>query len=326
MKILTEGLDFDDVLLVPQYSNVTTRAKVRLNGKVSSSLELALPILSASMSTVTEVDMALAVASAGGLGVLHRYNTPQVQAEMVKAVRGASRPVSAAIGVKPEDIGRAGMLVDQGVNLLVVDVAHADSKLTLDFVSELRRQSDVSIMVGNIATAHAARRLIDVGATALKVGIGNGSMCTTRKATGSGVPQLTAIMDVVKVADQFDVYVCADGGMYTSGDIVKALAAGADTVMVGSLLAGTDEAPGEFYHGRDGVKRKRYAGMASEYAKEAAGLPTEHIEGVSGMIESKGSVVDVLESLAQGMRSGFSYCGSYSLGELHAKAVFIKKG
>lgn len=473
MKIRREkGLTFDDVLLVPKRSPVASRQDVETTTRLTPSISLQVPILSANMDTVTEAAMAIAMAQIGGIGILHRFMTIEQQVRQVKQVKRAqgivvenphtiaadapialakrlmrrhdigglvvtasvttgndkmiglvtqrdvllapddevpvqsvmtlpeqiikSGPdtsldaartilhehrleklplvneqgdlvglitaqdvikrqehpdaskdmrgrlrVGAAIGVKPEDIERAGVLLDAGTDVLVLDIAHGHADHCIAMVSDLRRQyPNAQIVAGNVATAEGARELAEVGASAIKVGIGPGSICTTRIVTGFGVPQLTAIIDSVEGLRSagFDIPVIADGGIKTSGDVVKALAAGADSVMIGSVFAGCEEAPGSPVI-RDGQKVKVVRGMASLGAAMARRLAEQEQdesaesqvdwdkvvpEGVEAVVPYRGNVKEIVYQLVGGLRSGLSYGGARTIRELQENAEFIE--
>jgi len=461
------ALTFDDVLLVPGASQIMP-AQAQLKTRIAPNIELNLPLLSAAMDTVTEARLAIAMAQAGGLGVIHRNLTPEQQAEEVRRVkkfetgmvinpitigpdaslseaqkvmkahnisgipvveqagkgrlpgrlvgiltnrdvRFAGNPqqkiselmthenlitarenvsqeeakkrlhrhriekllvvdaqgrcvglitvkdiekaglnpnaakdaqgrlrVAAAVSVGKDGLERAERLRDAGIDMLVVDTAHGHSRRVLDSVKEIRRfiGSNTALMAGNIATAEAAKALIDCGADAVKVGVGPGSICTTRIIAGVGVPQLAAIMAAVEAAAKAGIPVIADGGIKYSGDFAKALAAGAAAAMVGSLLAGTEESPGEVYM-YQGRPFKTYRGMGSVGAM-ARGSADRYFqaevrdelklvpEGVEGQVAYKGTVAGVLHQLAGGLRAAMGYVGAADLPELHKKAQFVR--
>ncbi len=246
--------------------------------------------------------------------------------------RGRLR-VGAAVGVK-DTIERAKALIDAGADVIILDIAHCHSELAIQQIKEFKKQfPQVDLMAGNIATAEAAKDLIEAGADGLKVGIGPSAVCTTRIMSGSGVPQLTAIMDVVSVAKWYDVPVSADGGMQYPGDVAKAIAAGASTIYSGSFFAGTDEAPG-FIIMKDGKRYKRYMGSASydsnhERKENAEGKKVKekldvYVEGVAILVDYKGSVREVIKGLVKGLQSGISYCGAEDIKGMHEKAEFIQ--
>ena len=327
-RIMQEGITFDDVLLVPAYSEVLPR-EVSLRGRFSRHIALDSPFASAAMDTVTEGRMAAAMARKGGIGVIHKNMTAERQAEEVASVKAQGLKVAAGVGITPDILDRVKALAQAGVDAIVLDSAHGHSKGVVDALKAVKAAFPaLDVVVGNIATAAAAKDLIAAGADGLKVGIGPGSICTTRIVAGVGMPQLTAIADVAEVAG--DIPVIADGGLRYSGDVVKALAAGASCVMCGSMFAGTDEAPGEVVE-VDGVKMKGYRGMGSIDAMQAGsadryfqkGAKKLVPEGVVARVPYKGSVEDVIFQLEGGLRSGMGYCGAKDLDALH-KAQFVK--
>lgn len=461
---IREGLTFDDVLLVPKRSSIVSRSHVDLRTRLSRRISLNIPIVSANMDTVTEANMAIAMAREGGIGIIHRFMSVEQQVNEVRKVKRAEniiieQPytirqeqslaeamelmeeynvsgllvvdsdgklvgiltrrdimfegragagekrvydamtknvitarhtitldeakdilhkyrieklplvdehnrvkglitakdilrreqyplaakdrkgrllVGAAVGVKGDFMERTERLLDAGADVIVVDIAHGHSENAINAIKMIKKAyPDCELIAGNVATAQGTKDLIENGVDAVKVGVGSGSICITRIVTGSGVPQLTAIMDCARVAREYDVPIIADGGIRNSGDITKALAAGAETVMIGSLLAGTDESPGVSIT-KNGKRYKIYRGMASFYAslgrrmREEGALNIEDDlndyvpEGVEALVEYKGSVVEIVRQLAGGLRSGFSYCGARNIEELHRNAEFIR--
>ena len=456
-----EGLTFDDVLLVPKFSDITSRSQTNLETKLSRNISLNIPLVSANMDTVTESGMAVAMAREGGLGIIHRFLTIEEEAnevlkvkrsgcvmienpyfispkqtikdairymkekgvsgllvtdsesklagiltrrdvmfesestqlvkdvmtkDVVTAKPGLSldeakeilrknrieklplvdesnhikglittkditnienypvaskdkkgRPlVGAAVGVKGDFMDRAESLLEAGADVIVVDIAHGHSENAVNTIRHIKKAfPDSELIAGNVATAAGAEELIKAGVDAVKVGVGSGSICITRVVTGSGVPQLTAVLDCAKVGRQHDIPIISDGGIRTSGDVTKALAAGASSVMVGSILGGTDESPGSFIS-KNGKRFKIYRGMASFYAslgrksKEIGHVSIEDdlndyvAEGVEAMVPYKGSVADILKQLTGGVRSGLSYCGAHTIKQMQENAEFIK--
>lgn len=462
MKILPEvALTYDDVLLVPQYSEVSSRRTLSTATRFSSGIDLKVPIVSANMDTVTESEMAIAMAHAGGIGIIHRFLSIEDQVCQVRKVKKSesyivdnpislkatntvaevnqiiaetytggimvldddgkvvgivtsrdllfendpAKPISeimthkvitaptgttlheaekilhehrieklplvdpagvliglitvkdilklekfplstkdgrgrlavgAAVGVKKDDLQRVERLLEAGADCIVVDIAHGDSKLEIDKILDIRKQfPKAEIVGGNVATAEGTQRLIDAGVNAVKVGVGPGSICITRVVAGSGVPQLTAVMNCAEVARAQNIPIIADGGIRASGDIVKSLAAGASTVMLGSLLAGTDESPG-FLITRKGHRYKASRGMASlqanldRKAREGVNeITREEIEdyvseGVEAVVPYRGSASELLKQMVGGLQSGMSYTNAHSIPELHEKAVFVQ--
>lgn len=323
------GLTFDDVLLVPQHSQVNSRRHPSLEAQLTKNITLKIPILTANMDTITEYEMSCAMSLCGGLGILHRFMPLEEQLEQIKKIQkfhkthNLNAPIAASIGVKEEALMRADRLVDAGVQILTIDIAHGDSVLmfeTLDYIK--KKFPSVNVIAGNVATAEGVRGLIDHGADAVKVGIGPGSMCTTRLITGCGVPQLTAVSLCSEEASRSGIPVIADGGLRNSGDIVKAFCAGASTVMLGSMVSGCLETPGEIRSGK-----KRYRGMASKEAQVSwrGELPEGMAaEGESSLITCKGSVNNVISEVTGGIRSGMAYLNAIKLGELRQKAMFME--
>jgi IMP dehydrogenase len=324
IKTRGRGLTFDDVLLVPRKSEIKSRREPELEGQFTKKIKIATPILSANMDTVTEAPMAIAMNQLGGVGILHRFASIEDQVLFVRELKKSGATVlPASIGVNDDYQLRAKALVDAGVNVITIDIAHGHSMTMMDVMKWLKdTYPEVELVAGNIATPEAAFDLIQAGADAVKVGIGPGSMCTTRIITGCGVPQLTAIALCSEVGRECKVPVIADGGIKTSGDIVKAFAAGASTVMLGSMLSGTLETPGEIKNGR-----KQYRGMASKAAQVSwrGGVPQGMAaEGESTYVAIKGHVKDVITELTGGLRSGMSYLNASQLAEIPEKALFIE--
>ena len=332
-RIVMEGLTFDDVLLVPAYSEVLPR-EVNPQGRFSRHIPLRIPVVSAAMDTVTEAPMAIALARAGGIGVIHKNMSAEAQATQVGLVKAEGLPVAAAVGITEDALLRVRALVDAGVDAVVLDSAHGHSKGVIDKLKAIKAAyPDLDVVVGNIATAEAAFDLAEAGADAVKVGIGPGSICTTRIVSGVGVPQFTAILECAKAVKPYGIPVIADGGLRYSGDIVKALAAGGDCVMCGSLFAGTDEAPGEVFEA-EGRTFKTYRGMGSveamkdgsrdRYFQSGETQAKKLVpEGIVGRVPYKGSVADILYQIVGGLRSGMGYCGARTLADLH-EARFIR--
>jgi IMP dehydrogenase len=457
---ITEGITFDDVLLIPKRSAIISRKDTDLSTRLSRNIRLNMPIISANMDTVTEANMAIAIAREGGIGIIHRFMSIEQQVHEVEKVKRSEsivieRPytispsntvadakgmmkdlgisgllvvdnegrlsgivtrrdvqfeqdkkkvanimtknvikaqygisieeakdmlhkhrieklplvdennrvrglitakdinkmeeyplaskdkkgrllVGAAVGVKGDFMDRTEALLEAGADTIVVDIAHGHSENAINAIKIIKKAfPNCELIAGNVATSEGTKDLIQAGADAVKVGVGSGSICITRIVTGSGVPQLTAIMDCAKMAKDYDIPIIADGGIRNSGDVTKALAAGASTVMVGSLLAGTDESPGVSIT-KNGKRYKIYRGMASFYAslgrkyREEGELNIEEDlndyvpEGVEALVDYKGSVKDIIRHLVGGLRSGLSYCGARNITELQQNAKFIK--
>lgn len=333
------ALTYDDIQLIPRFSSVKSRNDVSLRTKLSRNYDLLIPIVGSPMDTVCETDMAIKLFRMGGVGCIHRFNTPEEQALMVKDLKqriygengeghlwfswnlNDNIPILAAIGVSPSDKDRAKLLVNSGANVLLIDVAHGDHQNVIDMIHWCKTNlpAYVDIIAGNIATSDAAERLQQAGADGLRVGIGGGSLCTTRIKTGFGVPNVTCIEDIARVAE---VPIIADGGIRTSGDIAKALAIGASSAMLGSLIAGTDESPGNIIQSRNGLFKK-YRGSASIETKLSRGQKGRNIEGESTLIPYKGGVKFILEDLLDGIRSALSYAGASNLNHYHPDYVIV---
>lgn len=319
-----KALTFDDVLIVPARSDVRSRRDPQLTSKLTKNISIHTPIISANMDTITEYDMAHAMNSLGGIGILHRFLGTEEQAEQVQKLKqDGILNIAASVGVGEEFKSRAQKLISAGVNIITIDIAHGHSIQMIETLKWLKDQyPQVEIIAGNMATPDAARDLIEAGADAIKVGIGPGSMCTTRIITGCGVPQLTAIALCAEIADSYGIPVIADGGIRTSGDMVKAFAAGASTVMLGSMLSGTIETPGEIKNGK-----KQYRGMASRAAQDSwrGGVPEGMApEGEATQVNVKGHVKDVILEVTGGIRSGMSYVNATSIAEIREKAYFME--
>ena len=324
--IKDKQLAFDDVLLQPQYSTIESRNDVNLSQNLGSDIVLDIPIISSPMDTITEVKMAAAMFQVGGLGVIHRYNSIEEQAAMVRDVlTNGHCNVGAAIGVTGDFEERSCALYDAGANILCLDVAHGHHILMERALKTLKDiyGNGVHLMAGNIATLEGFNDLADWGADSIRCGIGGGSICTTRIQTGHGVPGIATIFECAK-SDR-DAKIIADGGIKNSGDIVKALGAGADFVMLGSLVAGTTESSGQIITYTDGSRRKAYRGMASEKAQKAWKGKSSTPEGVATNVPYQGSVKNIIKDLVGGIKSGCSYSGARNLKELRAKAIFCKQ-
>jgi len=317
------GLCYDDVLIVPQYSEISSRHKINIKSHVGNYLTLDTPIVAAPMDTVCETDMAIALHKQGAFGILHRYNTMEEQLEMYLEVQKASAHCGAAIGTGDECLDRAAAVVGAGCDIICIDVAHGHHIKVKKTIAELRKmfKDNIHIMTGNVATPQAFVDLSDWGADSVRVGIGGGSVCSTRIVTGHGMPNFSAIMACAHSDGK--AAIIADGGIRNSGDMVKAFAAGADAVMLGSLLAGTYEAPGEWVEDTTGQRCKKIRGMASNEAQSQWRGWTSVAEGVSRCIPDKGPVKGVVKQLTNGIKSGLSYSGCQDLSIFPAKAEFV---
>jgi IMP dehydrogenase len=346
------ALTFDDVLLKPRYSGFL-REEINLETQLTPRVRLKLPLMSAPMDTVTESELAIALAKAGGIGIIHRNLTIAEQATEVAKVKSLNLPVGAAVGSTSGYEKRVDELVSAGADVIVVDSAHGHSVKVITAVAYIKSHYDVDVIAGNIATAEGAKALITAGADALRVGMGPGAICSTRVVSGMGVPQLTAILDTVEVARHHNVPVIADGGIGYSGDLMKALAAGASCVMLGRLFAATQEAPGKtvmlkpeevparFRTILDGSSEycfKEYRGMGSVAAmKKGLEISSEDefhgknyqndvlvAEGVEGLVPCTGTVANLIAQLSGGVTSGMYYVGAKTIPELWETAEFMQ--
>ena len=347
-KILEkDALTFDDVLLVPQYSEITPDM-ADVSTKLTNTFKMNVPFLSAAMDTVSEHKLVTALALAGGLGVIHKNMSIADQAKEVEMVKNYEFDnekykralidkkgrlcVGAAIGVTADMMDRVHALLEAGVDVLVLDSAHGDSKNIINAIKNLRLEyPSMELIAGNVATYEGALDLMKAGASAVKVGMGPGSICTTRIIAGIGVPQLQAVMDCARASKEMNVPIIADGGIKYSGDVVKALAAGANTVMLGGLFATCEEAPGDIYES-NGKKYRTYRGMGSIEAMAKGStdryFQTGHkkfvAEGVQGIVEVKTTVEELVFQLIGGLKAGMGYCGSKDIPTLQEKGTFIK--
>jgi len=317
------ALSYDDVLLVPKYSDILSRKEVDLSSNLDNERVLTLPIISSPMDTITESSMANLMASSGGLGIIHRYNSIEMQVQLAYQVKDRDKR-AAAIGITGDYLERAQALYEVGVKIFCLDVAHGHHILMQKAIKNLKSlYGDVHIMAGNVATKKGFEDLSNWGADSIRCNIGSGSICSTRIQTGHGMPGLQTIFECFSADITRDVKIIADGGIKNSGDIVKALAAGADLIMIGSLLSGTAETPGQIIHAADGSRKKIYRGMASKEAQRDWKGKYSSNEGVSTTVPAKGSAKQVLEDLDNGIRSGLSYSGARDILELQMDSEFI---
>ena len=348
--ITTPSLTFDDVLLKPGYAGFS-RSKIDLTTQLTRNISLKVPLVSSPMDTVTESLLATRLAEAGGIGIIHRNLTIQEQAAQVAKVKQAGALVGAAVGSSPGYEDRVKALVKAGADVIVVDAAHGFAKYVIDAVTFIKKHYETDVIAGSVATAEGAQAVIDAGADALRVGMGPGAICTTRIVSGMGVPQLTAIIDTASIAHKHKVPIIADGGINYFGDITKALAAGASSVMMGRLFAATEEAPGEIItfakdkvparfrsimNGSATLKFKGYRGMGSigamERGKQISSEDEFHgksyndnsvlvAEGVEGLVPCSGELATVVATMLEGVRSGFYYVGASTIAQLWDRAV-----
>ena len=315
------GYTFDDVLLVPKYSDIDSRSNVDLTTHLGKGVKLTIPVVSANMKNVTEFHMALAIAELGGLGIIHRfwdhaYNMVAHVQDVLRRTKdlGWLPNVGASVGVQDRDFEVVDQLVEVGCKIVCVDVAHGHHIKAMEMTTRIaKKYPHVLLIAGNIATKNGALALVGSGADVIKVGVGGGSLCTTRIETGNGVPQLTALMNVYEAHQKVQFAMIADGGIRRAGDIVKALCF-SEAVMLGNVLAGTDEAPGTVIT-IDNSKYKEYAGSST--------YKTSHVEGITGLVPCKGPVKPIIRRLMEGVRSGLSYQGANNLVELRSDPQFV---
>lgn len=352
-KIISQALTFDDLLIKPGYSGFD-RSDITFTTKITKNVPLTCPIVSAPMDTVTEAPLAIALGKLGGLGFIHRNLTISDQAEEVKKVKAAGYAVGAAVGSNAGYEERVKALVEAGTDIILIDSAHGYAKKVIDAVRYVKENFAVDVIAGSVATTEGAAALIDAGVDGLRVGMGPGAICSTRIISGMGVPQMTALFDTVKVAREHDVPVIADGGIKYSGDVVKALAAGASTVMFGRLFAATEESPGKIHRLTaehvpsrfqsivdDTTKEyifKEYRGMGSigamERGKKISSEDEFHgksftgdvliAEGVEGLVPCSGTVKQLIDQIMGGVTSGMYYIGATTVPELWEKAQFMQ--
>ena len=341
-KVAMLGLTYDDVLLLPDASDVVP-SEVNTSTRLTRGINLRIPVVSSAMDTVTESTMAIAMAHAGGIGIIHRNLPVGDQVKHVLAVKKANTEylVGAAVGVGDDGFHRALELIKVGVDVVVVDTAHGHHRAVLEAIERIKAaHPEIQIIGGNVATRAGAQALINAGADAVKVGVGPGSICTTRVVAGVGVPQVTAIMEAHKACVKAEVPLIADGGLQYSGDIAKAIVAGADTVMLGSLLAGCDESPGELIE-INGRKFKGYRGMGSLGAMQSRGEQKSYSkdrymqddvlsedklvpEGIEGKVAYRGPVAATVHQLVGGLRSGMGYAGAATIADLQKNGQLIQ--
>ncbi len=334
MRPITLALSFNDVLLVPQLSPIKSRTEIDLTTKIAPDIELGIPLISVGMDTVTGVDMAVAMHNLGGISFIPRFDAPEIQANNISEIKKKGARSIGSLGIKDDVFDRAELLLKAGAAALTIDIAHAHTTRTLEIVSKMKNKyPKISLIAGTIATYEGAFDLFTAGADTVRIGVGAGTICTTRLVAGSGVPQITAIMEASRAKKKFkNKHVIADGGATKAGDIVKGLACGASASSCGSLFAGTDEAPGNIIT-INGVFYKEYNGSTSKQEKvrqveknnkDKKPHYTIHVEGVEAMVKYKGPVKDVVYGLVAGIRSGLSYSGARNIAELWKKAQFVQ--
>ena len=335
MVPIKEALTFDDVTLAPKYSEILP-SEVNTSTQLTNHLKLKIPLLSSAMDTVTESKMAIAISKAGGIGVIHRNLDIKKQIFEIKKVKKHKLLVGAAVGAGPKEFDRAKAIIKEGVDLIVVDTAHGHSKKVgeiIKFIKKLKNNK-IALCAGNIATPEAAKFLIKLGVDIIKVGIGPGSICTTRLVAGIGVPQLSAILSVRKGLRKKNIKIISDGGIKYSGDLAKAFAAGADAIMIGSLFAGSDEAPGKLIK-KNGKLFKSFRGMGSvgamnkgsadRYFQTKQKDTSKYVpEGVEGFVKFKGDVKSIIYKLIGGLKSSMGYLGTKKIINLKNKPNFVK--
>jgi len=334
MGVIKDSFTFDDVTLIPQYSSVLPSETITVS-KLSNNLDLKIPLMSSAMDTVTESKMAIAISKSGGIGIVHRNLSIEKQVIEVQKVKKSNCLVGAAIGVNPKDLERAEELSKVKTDLIVIDTAHGHTQKVLNMISKIRKKlKNCTLCAGNIATGKAAKFLADSGVDIVKVGIGPGSICTTRLVAGIGVPQLSAVLDVKKALKNYRTRIISDGGIKFSGDISKAIAAGADAVMIGSLFAGTTESPGKIFKYK-GKLYKNFRGMGSAgamsagsadryFQKKNKNISKYVAEGVEGIVQFKGPLNKIIYQLVGGLKSSMGYMGSKTIKDLQKKSEFVK--
>lgn len=320
---MKKALTYDDIQLVPEYSDIKSRTEVNLRTKITKDWSIDIPIISAPMDSLTGKEMAIALLDLGGVGCVHRFMSIDEQASIIKNIydhRDKTKkihiPIAAAVGANGDYFERSVELIKNGADIILIDVAHGHHENVKNAIEKIKGINQfVNVIAGNICTAKAAIDLQQWGADGLRIGVGGGSLCTTRIKTGFGVPNVTCIKEIVSVSN---IPVIADGGIKTSGDIAKALALGATSVMLGSMLSGTDETPGELID-----NTKVYRGAASLETKKVNNQSLRNIEGESTMVSYKGSVSDIILDILDGVRSALSYAGSYNIQSFNPEIIEI---
>jgi IMP dehydrogenase len=323
---MKKALTYDDINIVPKYSEVEHRDKIDISTQFTKKIKLDLPIVSSPMDTITELDMVIELDMLGGMGIIHRFMSIEKQSNMTNTLYTYNVKFGAAIGVTGDWFERAQELVKNGCNVLLIDVAHGHHKLVGEAIERIKNIQGVEVVAGSVATREAVQYLCEKGADAIRVGIGNGSLCETRIRTGVGIPQVTALLDCVAVADTFGCPTIADGGVRNIGDVCKGLACGTDTVMLGSLLSGTKETPGTIEKIGEWPNEqlyKKYRGSASLDSKKSRG-DNKNVEGNHKVIPYKGKVKRIIGDIQEGISSAFSYVGANNISEYHSKVELIE--
>lgn len=328
----TEGLTFDDVLIVPKYTDIQSRRDVSVATRLTKNLAISAPIVASNMDTITESKMMIAMSNAGGAALLHRFmSDDRIIEELQLAKDGGAYPIVASVGIQEDYRGlleRIETVDSDLIDAVCIDVAHGACDRVVEAIKWIKMNYPrLDVIAGNVATGEQCRPLCEAGADAIKVGIGNGSVCITRKVAGCGIPLLSSIMDCYSVTKTYNCPIIADGGIRGSDDIVKALAAGAESIITGSLLAGCEETPMEVVTKPDGSRWKPYRGMASKDAMlnwRGDSYSNVAAEGESTLTPVRGYVSDVVENLCAGLRSGMTYNDALSIVELTLNATFVK--
>ncbi len=325
---MKRALTYDDVNIVPKYSELEHRSDCNLNTKITKNVELKIPVVSSPMDTITELDMAIELDMLGGMGIIHRFMSIEKQSKMTKELYTYNVKFGAAIGVTGDWFERAQELINNGCNVLLIDVAHGHHKLVKNAIRRLKNEiSNIfEVVAGSVATSEAARQICEWGADGVRVGVGNGSLCETRIRTGVGLPSITSILDCVAVCDNFGVPVIADGGIRNVGDACKSLGAGADCFMLGSLLSGTKETPGSIEKKGKWPNEqlfKKYRGSASLDSKKSRG-ENKNVEGNSKIVPYKGKIKRIIGDIRDGINSSCSYVGASNLEEYRSLVEFVE--
>lgn len=314
-----KALTYDDIQLVPEYSNIESRQDVSLRSKLTTNFNLDVPIVAAPMPTVCGEDMAFKLAELGAIGCVHRFMSIEQQVAIVNSLEVTDHLIMAAVGANGDYLERAQDLFYAGASIILIDVAHGHHENVKKAIKQIKDSTGCDVIAGNIATVEAAKDLQEWGADALRVGIGGGSLCTTRVKTGFGIPNVTCIEEIAK---NVTIPIIADGGIRTTGDMAKALAVGASSIMLGSLLAGTQESPGMLINKSTGLYKK-YAGAASFETKLTHGQALRNIEGESTIIPYKGSLEIIINEITESLKSALSYAGAKDVQSFKPKYIQV---